>query len=104
MGARHFPGIRDDAVLVLAHAEGRILLTFDKDFGEMALEQGKTVAPGVILLRPRLRSPEHVAQFTVALLSQPIDWAGNFPSPNKDAFALYQCPIKPSCSKECASE
>lgn len=72
------PGIRDDEVLELAQTQGRILLTFDKDFGEMAFAQGKTAAPGVILLRPRLRSPDHVAQFTVALLSQPIDWANNF--------------------------
>jgi len=72
------PGISDDAVLALSQAEGRVLLTFEKDFGEMAFEQGKTATPGVILLRPRLRSPEHVAQFTVALLSQPIDWIGNF--------------------------
>jgi predicted nuclease of predicted toxin-antitoxin system len=72
------PGIRDDTVLTLSQAEGRVLLTFDKDFGEMAFEQGKTATPGVILLRPRLRSPEQVAQFTVALLSQPIDWTGNF--------------------------
>ncbi len=55
-----------------------MLLTFDKDFGEMAFEQGKTATPGVILLRPRLRSPEHVAQFTVALLTQSIDWSNNF--------------------------
>jgi predicted nuclease of predicted toxin-antitoxin system len=72
------PGISDDAVLALSQAEGRVLLTFDKDFGEMAFEQGKTATSGVILLRPRLRSPEHVAQFTVALLTQPIDWEGNF--------------------------
>jgi hypothetical protein len=44
----------------------------------MAFERGKTATAGVILLRPRLRSPEHVAQFTVAVLSQPIDWEGNF--------------------------
>jgi predicted nuclease of predicted toxin-antitoxin system len=72
------PGISDEAVLTLSQAEGRILRTFDKDFGEMAFEQGKTATPGVILLRPRLRSPEYVAQFTVALLSQSIDWTGNF--------------------------
>jgi predicted AAA+ superfamily ATPase len=35
------PGISDEAVLTLAQAEGRVLLTFDKDFGEMAFEQGK---------------------------------------------------------------
>ncbi|SRR5579871_5742676 len=72
------PGISDDAVLTLSQSEGRVLLTFDKDFGEMAFERGKTATAGVILLRPRLRSPEHVAQFTVALLSQPVDWEGNF--------------------------
>ncbi|HTU93779.1 MAG TPA: DUF5615 family PIN-like protein [Gemmataceae bacterium] len=72
------PGISDEVVLALSQAEGRVLLTFDKDFGEMAFEQGKTATPGVILLRPRLRSPEYVAQFTVALLTQSIDWTGNF--------------------------
>lgn len=72
------PGIGDEDVLALSQAEDRVLLTFDKDFGEMAFERGKTATPGIILLRPRLRSPEHVAQFTVALLTQPIDWTGNF--------------------------
>jgi predicted nuclease of predicted toxin-antitoxin system len=72
------PGIGDDAVLALSQAEGRILVTFDKDFGDMAFAQGKTATPGIILLRPRLRSPDHVAQFTVALLTQAIDWTGNF--------------------------
>ena len=72
------PGISDDEVLALSQAEGRVLVTFDKDFGEMAFNQGKTATPGVILLRPRLRSPDHLAQFTVALLTQPLDWTGNF--------------------------
>ncbi len=72
------PGISDNDVLALSQAEGRVLVTFDKDFGDLAFEQGKTATPGVILLRPRLRSPEHVAQFTATLLTQPIDWTGNF--------------------------
>jgi predicted nuclease of predicted toxin-antitoxin system len=72
------PGISDHNVLALSQTEGRVLVTFDKDFGEMAFEQGKTATPGVLLLRPRLRSPEHVAQFTAALLTQAIDWEGNF--------------------------
>ena len=72
------PGIGDEAFLTLSQAEGRVLLTFDKDFGEMAFEQEKMATPGIILLRPRLRSPEYVAQFTVALLTQSIDWTSNF--------------------------
>lgn len=68
-----FPGIRDEEVLALAQAEGRILLTFDKDFGEMAFEKGKTAAPGVILLRPRLpRSCNPVHRRT----SEPADRLG----------------------------
>lgn len=31
------PGIPDREVLAIAHREGRILLTFDKDFGELAI-------------------------------------------------------------------
>ena len=76
--AESSPGIHDDVVLASALAEGRVLLTFDKDFGEMAFRQGKTAACGVILFRPRLRSPSYLAQFVVAVLGQAVAWEGNF--------------------------
>jgi predicted nuclease of predicted toxin-antitoxin system len=44
------PGISDDAVLDLANQEGALLLTADKDFGELVFRLGR-FAPGVILLR-----------------------------------------------------
>ena len=44
------PGISDDEVLALSQAEGRVLVTFDKDFGEMAFRQGKKATCGVVLL------------------------------------------------------
>ena len=44
------PGISDDAVLDLANREGALLLTADKDFGELVFRLGR-VASGVILLR-----------------------------------------------------
>ena len=37
-----------------------MLITFDKDFGEPVFREGRTASRGVILLRPRLRSPEIV--------------------------------------------
>jgi predicted nuclease of predicted toxin-antitoxin system len=72
------PGADDDAVLAHALAEGRVLVTFDKDFGEMAYRQGKQATHGVILMRPRLRSPDDLSRFLVTVLSQPIVWEGHF--------------------------
>jgi predicted nuclease of predicted toxin-antitoxin system len=50
-------GADDDSVLSWAFTEGRVLVTFDKDFGKMAFSQGKDSTCGVILLRPRLSEP-----------------------------------------------
>jgi predicted nuclease of predicted toxin-antitoxin system len=44
------PGSTDDEVLRQAYAEGRILLTEDKDFGELVYRL-KRPARGIILLR-----------------------------------------------------
>jgi predicted nuclease of predicted toxin-antitoxin system len=70
------PVVDDDIVLALAHTEDRVLIMFDKDFGEIAFRQGKTSVPGVILLRPRLRDPDYLARFAMAVLTQPMSWEG----------------------------
>ena len=44
------PGVSDQEVLTLANNEEAILLTADKDFGELVYRQ-LLVSPGVILLR-----------------------------------------------------
>ena len=44
------PGLEDIDVLKLAHREKRILITFDKDFGELIFKR-KLRSNGVILLR-----------------------------------------------------
>jgi len=72
------PGATDESVVHRSVSEDRVLVTFDKDFGEMAFRLGHKSTCGVILLRPRLRSPDYVAQFMTAVLSQPIDWRGHF--------------------------
>jgi len=72
------PGADDSSVLVMSSAEDRVLVTFDKDFGEMAFRQGKRATCGVILMRPRLRSPMLLAQFVLTVLAQPIAWKGHF--------------------------
>lgn len=44
------PGITDDQVMAIANDQGRVLLTGDKDFGELVFRQG-LITTGVVLLR-----------------------------------------------------
>ncbi|MEA2052875.1 MAG: DUF5615 family PIN-like protein [Euryarchaeota archaeon] len=50
------PGITDDEVMNLANQENSLLLTADKDFGELIFRQGK-ITRGVILVRLAGLSP-----------------------------------------------
>lgn len=72
------PGIDDDAVLQISLTENRVLLTFDKDFGEMAFRQGKTATCGVILFRPHVHFPDYVCRFVTTVLAQSVVWEGHF--------------------------
>ena len=71
------PGITDTEVLRLAHDEGRLPLTEDKDFGELVFWTRMPV-PGVVLLRidPRqvearwTRLAAAIAQFSDAFLGR----------------------------------
>ncbi|MDI6810143.1 MAG: DUF5615 family PIN-like protein [archaeon] len=55
------PGIPDDEVLNLTNQKKSILLTADKDFGELIFRQGK-VATGVIPVRLAGMPPEVKAE------------------------------------------
>jgi predicted nuclease of predicted toxin-antitoxin system len=72
------PGAPDAEVLALAVREQRILLTFDKDFGELA--NGSDLPPtcGVVLLRIPMPTPAEVARRLVDLITARSDWAGHF--------------------------
>jgi predicted nuclease of predicted toxin-antitoxin system len=55
-------GITDIEVVKRASTEGRILLTFDKDFGELVFRTRVPAPPGIILFRIPPDSPERVAR------------------------------------------
>jgi predicted nuclease of predicted toxin-antitoxin system len=72
------PGCGDQEVLAWAGREKRILLTFDKDFGELATMSGLPEGCGVILLRiPMLQSNEIGSQLA-NLIATRNDWIGHF--------------------------
>ena len=61
------PGTLDRAVLQRAHAEQRLLLTFDRDFGELVYARGESAGSGVMLFRFVPTSPTEPAEFVLAL-------------------------------------
>ncbi len=71
-------GGRDDDVLAKAQAEARVLITFDKDFGELVFRRGKDASRGIVLFRLRKPSPEFLARRVAQILESSTDWEGNY--------------------------
>ena len=72
------PGSSDWRVLQRAEAEDCVLLTFDKDFGELAFRAELPASCGIILFRISAPSSAHVARVAAAALESRADWAGHF--------------------------
>lgn len=62
------PGLSDKEVLNLANKQGRIIITFDTDFGKLAFKE-KLKVKGIILLRFIPKSPQHIAKRIENLLA-----------------------------------
>jgi predicted nuclease of predicted toxin-antitoxin system len=68
----------DDAVLESANRAGAVLITADKDFGELVFRQ-RRIAGGVILLRLAGLSPEARAQLVSGAIQRHLtEWGDRF--------------------------
>ena len=72
------PGSADDAVLARAATEERLLITFDKDFGELVFRRGAKASHGVVLFRIPQPSAAAVAERVAMTLASRDDWSGHF--------------------------
>ena len=72
------PGSAGRDVLARAQEEARILLTFDKDFGELAWRERLPAASGVVLFRFPMPPPTDVGRVIVDIVNARADWAGHF--------------------------
>jgi len=89
------PGASDRAILERAHAEERLLVTFDKDFGELAVRFGLPVV-GVILLRLGGSSPDADNARAASAIASRQDWAGHFAVVTDDRIRLRPLPARQS--------
>lgn len=74
----HSPGMSDSDILQLA-ARDRIVLTLDKDFRQISLQQpNPSGMHGVILFRIHPALPEKVIAIAIKVLEFTLDWYGHF--------------------------
>ncbi len=71
-------GQPDDIILSRAQAEKRIVLTHDKDFGELAIRLGLPAESGVILIRLSGTDKDTACQRTIEAIESRSDWQGKF--------------------------
>src|SRR6476620_5103714 len=72
------PGARDEDILDWAMRDGRVLLTFDKDFGELAWRSALPASCGVVLFRLPMPPPSTVGPALAARVCERSDWPGHF--------------------------
>lgn len=86
------PGISDRDVLSRAQLDARVLVTFDKDFGELAFRYGLPAECGIILFRIAMPSASRVAKIAVAALASRDDWPGHFAVVEDDRVRMSPLP------------
>jgi len=88
------PGSSDAQILEHAQRESRIIVTFDKDFGELAFRAGLPAQSGVILFRISAPSAARVARVAAAAMASRTDWAGHFAVVGDDRIRMTPLPGK----------
>jgi len=64
-----FAGILDSEVIGFATKEKRIILTFDRDYGELIFKRGYRPSAGVIYLRWDVFQPQEPGKYLIELFS-----------------------------------
>jgi hypothetical protein len=78
------PGIVDDAVLRRAHDEHRIILTFDRDYGELLFRRLLPAPDGVLYLRFSPAHPLEVSEYVAELVASGVGMTGFFTTADRE--------------------
>lgn len=73
-----FPSITDARVLEICREESRILLTFDRDYGDLIFRQKMVPPPGVVYFRIREYTPKTVGIELIDLIAHGLKAEGQF--------------------------
>jgi predicted nuclease of predicted toxin-antitoxin system len=74
-----FPRLDDEVILRRAHDEGRILITFDRDYGELVFKRRLPAPAGVLFLRFDPDTPLEPGEILLKLFQlSGVEWSGRF--------------------------
>ncbi len=90
---------QDDVILARAQSEQRLVVTHDKDFGELAFRYHLPATCGVILLRLTGSDPGADSRRIVEALEGRSDWAGHFSIITDDRIRMRPLPGTPPSSE-----
>ena len=68
--AKDFSGITDNKVIDIALNENRIILTFDKDYGELIFRLSLQKPPAVVFYRFKGTSPDFAGELLLKLIEE----------------------------------
>lgn len=71
-------GQADEAILACAQAQQRLVVTLDKDFGEVAFRSRLPAECGVVLFRLAGTDPKTESDRVLGVLENRSDWTGHF--------------------------
>lgn len=71
-------GLNDEAVLARAVRDGRWLVTFDRDYGDLIFARGHAPPPALLLFRVPSYRPRDPAAWVMRLITEPAACAGRF--------------------------
>ena len=85
------PGLPDRALLERAEADGRLVLTLDKDFWQLALQRPSPLQRcGVVLFRVHPAIPENLAPLVDLALRTEHAWAGHISIVTKEGIEMIR--------------
>jgi predicted nuclease of predicted toxin-antitoxin system len=85
----------DDVILARAQAEKRIVVTHDKDFGELAFRSQLPASCGIILVRLTGADRDNDNRRILEALESRSDWAGHFAVVTDDRIRVRPLPDVP---------
>jgi predicted nuclease of predicted toxin-antitoxin system len=93
------PRAEDEAILSTAQSDQRVVLTHDKDFGELAFRYGLSAACGVLLIRLFGTGRQADIDRILNVIDSRDDWSGHFSVVSRGRLRMRLLPSNESLRK-----